>query len=243
MAQQRLELGQAQKKLRDFVASEKLVRNPLREKAYGIGAQPRALRSAVKYQPTVERMGGVGESANAVDWAKVNAIDYRKKFDAISSDPELNALIHGEALRMLKHRNNTDFEDLSVINRSRESLVGRSTKATIPGETRYTEVLKKQIEQAKRNGDALIVVHNHPNGLGPSLGDILSAKARGYSKSVIVGHDGSLFVIDRVDDAFRVYHHRELYNSFLVGGKTELEAAILTLDKLRSMGLLSWRSL
>jgi hypothetical protein len=45
MAQQRLELGQAQKKLREFVASERLVRNPLREKAYGIGMQPRALRS------------------------------------------------------------------------------------------------------------------------------------------------------------------------------------------------------
>lgn len=66
----------------------------------------------------------MGDSASAVNWAKINAAEYRKKFDAISSDPELNALIHSESLRILKHRNNTDFEDLSIIGQTSKTGIG-----------------------------------------------------------------------------------------------------------------------
>jgi hypothetical protein len=44
-AQKRLELGRQQQKLRELCETNNLVRNPLREKAYAIGKQPRALRS------------------------------------------------------------------------------------------------------------------------------------------------------------------------------------------------------
>jgi len=44
-AQLRLELGAAQGRLKAFVDGNGLTRNPAREKAYGIGAQPRALKA------------------------------------------------------------------------------------------------------------------------------------------------------------------------------------------------------
>jgi hypothetical protein len=59
MTQEKLELGVLQGKLKTFVATEGLVRNPMREKAYGIAAQPRALRSATRHPTRPEGTLGV----------------------------------------------------------------------------------------------------------------------------------------------------------------------------------------
>jgi hypothetical protein len=243
MTQKRLELGVAQGKLRTLVAKEGLVRQPMREKAYGVAFQPRALRNATIHKSTVERMGGVGDSANAVHWNKVNGAAYRRKFDALSSDTGLNELVHSEALRILKHRNNTDFEDLSILSRSSGKIVGRSTRATAPGQARYTDDLKHRIAIAKSNGDELIAIHNHPNGTVPSFDDIVSTWQRGYSKSIVVGHDGSLYTIDKIADSFAPYHYRETYSGLIRDGVSEQDAAIMALDHLRELGLIAWRKM
>jgi hypothetical protein len=48
MTQERLELGTLQNRLKGFTDSRGLVRQPAREKAYGVGAQPRGLRGSAK---------------------------------------------------------------------------------------------------------------------------------------------------------------------------------------------------
>jgi len=190
-----------------------------------------------------EMMGGVGESPNAVRWTIVESTEWRAIFDKLADNTSVNSLAHSEALQMLRHRNNTSFEDISIIGRVSKAVIGRSTKAAIAGEVRYTENLKNRIASATKNGDVLIAIHNHPKGFPPSLSDILSMKNRNYSKSIIVGHDGTVFVIDRVDSSFAEYHFNEIYKGYLNSGKSDADAAILTLGKLKNRGLISWRKL
>jgi hypothetical protein len=244
MTQERLELGTLQNRLKGFTDSRELVRQPAREKAYGVGAQPRGLRGAtIPHRTITERMGGMGDADNAVDWAVVRSESWRKKFDTLTDDADLNGLVHSEALNILKHRNNTDFEDISIVSQSKKAVVGRSTEASALGQVRYTESLKNDITLAQKRGDALVATHNHPNSFAPSFEDIASMQTRGYSRSVIACHDGSVYVIDKVADGFSTYHYTEPYKKALMIGKSEQEAAILTLEKLRQSGLVSWREL
>jgi hypothetical protein len=132
---------------------------------------------------------------------------------------------------------------MSILSRSSGKIVGRSTKASIPGQVRYTESLKKEIIRAKKSGESIVAMHNHPNNFAPSFEDIASMKARGYSRSIIVCHDGHVYVIDKVADGFSTHHYTEPYIAALRAGKSGREAAILTLEKLRQLGKVSWREL
>lgn len=57
----RLKLGQQQKRMREFIAETGLPRQPLREKAYGIGRQPRALTvdPRRRVSPSAQRSPGI----------------------------------------------------------------------------------------------------------------------------------------------------------------------------------------
>jgi hypothetical protein len=239
----RLELGKKQRQLKAHTEKYNLVREPRREKAYGIGAQPRGLRSARLHRRTMsaERMGGMGDTLNAVNWTRVKSPEFRKAFDAITDDSKLNALLHSESLRILEHRNNTDFEDLVIINRTKHVVVGRSTNATEAGSARYTEDLKRRIVRAQTAGDELVALHNHPNSYPPSYHDIASVKGHGYSKSLAIGHNGDLYCIDRVSNSFQRYHHAETYSRFIEAGNSEKKSAILSLDYLKKLRLIAFR--
>jgi len=185
----------------------------------------------------------VGGSPNSVDWGKVKTSEWDKKFDSITDNKKLNALIRDEALRIFEHRDNSDYEDLSIINATTNSLVGRSTNAKQPGETRYTEDLRRKIQAAHNRGKSLISIHNHPNDAPPSLSDLSSMNTRGYSKSIAIGHGGSIFVVDKIATRFMRYDYAESFNRHIQDGLNEHKAAIMALKELQDKGLISWREL
>jgi hypothetical protein len=188
-------------------------------------------------------MGGMGDARNAVDWNKVKSRDWRQGFESLTNDLETNALVRSEALRILEHRNNSDFEDLSIVSRTSGSVIGRSTGATRPCVAKYTEDLKRKIMRARGNDEQLIAIHNHPNSWPPSGSDIISYMQRGYSKSVIACHDGNLHVIEGIDKnllpqtitARFAKHRRQGYN--------EREATDMLLQSLVQDYRLRWRRL
>jgi hypothetical protein len=182
-------------------------------------------------------------SSNAVQWNIVKSKVWGAKFNLLTDDIVVNALVRSEAFRVLWHRNNTDFEDMSIVSRTSRTVIGRSTNALQAGQVRYTEDLKQGIASAQGRGEKLIALHNHPNGRPPSFEDVVSMFGRNYSKSIVVGHDGSLYVIDAISPGFAPYHYRELFVGFLGSGKDDAASAILTLEKLKSMRLISWRRL
>jgi len=190
----------------------------------------------------LERMGGIGDCEYAVRWDVVRSAAYRRKFDQITGEAAVNATLYAEAIRMLEHRNNSDFEDLSVINLGGE-LIGRSTRAVAPGAVRYTDSINWELAKSRHRGDRLITIHNHPNSYPPSGSDIGSMLLREYIKSVVCCHDGTVYVIDSVDSALTETLIRLRYARIASMAYNDLAATEKLLQSLvRDYGL-KWRRL
>lgn len=56
-----------------------------------------------------------------INLSYIDSGEYRRKFDLLSGDPELNKLIYQLAKKILKHRSGTKFEDMYWINSETKS--------------------------------------------------------------------------------------------------------------------------
>ena len=63
------------------------------------------------------------------------------------------------------------------------------TTSTAYDAVRYDKETLDAIDRAHSDGRTIIAIHNHPNGLPPTLDDGASALARGYDFGVVVGHN------------------------------------------------------
>mgnify|MGYP003586197902 CR=1 FL=1 len=133
------------------------------------------------------------EAENAdtkVKWNAVKSKEYRDAFEQITSDYEINRVVHSKALDILKHRDGTEYEDMHLIDLNSKKVVASQTHSKTLLEITYNDSLNKAV--AKHNN--LLSIHNHPNSLPPSGSDFSSAFIRGYKKGVVIGHDGSVYV-------------------------------------------------
>lgn len=161
----------------------------------------------------------------AVDKAYISSGDYRKKFDELSESKELNRTLYQLAKRMLIHRSGTVFEDMYWIDPETCSVVAKVTNSVVAGKIIYPESVKKDISRYK----GLVTIHSHPSGLPPSVADFNANYEHAYSRGVVVGHNGKVFIYwsneiisERYFDQ-KVAHYRQ-------NGYNEVEARELVLD-------------
>ena len=126
---------------------------------------------------------------NNVPVRVVDAPGYIEKFDNLTSIPEVNSKIYSSAVEILKHRNGTNQEDLYLIDGNTGDTIFKLTSSTMIGGVQYNKDIEEAIEAAHRDGRSIIAIHNHPNGLPPTLDDGSSAFAHGYDAGVVVGHN------------------------------------------------------
>lgn len=124
-----------------------------------------------------------------INLSYIDSGEYRRKFDLLSGDPELNKLIYQLAKKILKHRSGTKFEDMYWINSETKSVVAQVIDSCIEGKIVYPEHVKKAI----KNYEKLITVHSHPAGLAPSIADFNSNYEQNYYLGIVVGHNGKVF--------------------------------------------------
>lgn len=120
----------------------------------------------------------------------ISSGQYRKKFDALSSDQKLNKLLYSLAKKMLLHRTGTLYEDMYWIDIEKHAVVCEVTNSTLESKIEYTEKISRIVECQK----GLLTIHSHPNGFPPSIDDFNSAYLHGYSVGVVCGHNGDVFV-------------------------------------------------
>ena len=128
----------------------------------------------------------------SVNWDAVNFAEYRKKFDGITGDKEVDSLIHQKALDILSHRNNTYFEDMYLIDTKSKKVVASQTHSILSQSVDYNEELTNAT--SKYPSHSLISIHNHPLSSPPSGSDIYSNAQRKYLKGVIPCHNGDVYV-------------------------------------------------
>lgn len=131
-------------------------------------------------------------SPTYVDPKLIQSPEYRKRFEGISSAPNVDETLYKKAGDMLKHRSGTEFEDMHLIDSVTGKVVASQTHSTDPLTVNYNDSLDNAIKRYGAN--RLIAIHNHPNSSPPSGSDLASCFNRGYKQGVVVCHNGTVYV-------------------------------------------------
>ena len=157
----------------------------------------------------------------------IDSGEYRRKFDNITDNPEVNKTLYNCAKAALKHRSCTEFEDMYWIDGDTGEIIKSALDEKEPMGVAYSDSIKKAIS----GKDNLITVHNHPHSMPPSVDDFNSNDSHKYAKGIVACHNGKIFLYDS-----NQLIEQKLYDlyigQFISDGYTEYEAQIKALDKL-----------
>ena len=148
-----------------------------------------------------------------INRAYIESGEYRKKFDRISNDAELNKLLYQLAKKMLIHRSGTLYEDMYWIDPETLQVVASETNCELEQRIVYSEATKRAI----RGKEGLITSHTHPNSFPPSMEDFNSNFKNRNAYGIICCHDGKLFrysAFEQIAKETYIFYEKQYYNMF-----------------------------
>ena len=154
-------------------------------------------KNARKNQPT------------SVNWDHVKSQEYRDKFSGITDNKNVNKTLHKKAVDILKHRQNTELEDMYLIDFQTGKVVATQVNSQTPHMVDYNKAMHQAI---KKYPGRLISIHNHPNSMPPSGSDFASNYGRDYKLGVVVAHNGDIYVYNNKDERLSVMHIDQILN-------------------------------
>lgn len=159
--------------------------------------------------------------------------EYRRKFDNITDDAEVNKALYESAKKALLHRSGTALEDMYWIDGSGKVLCSE-TDQKIERKVIYSGKTKKLVE--KTEPYTLAALHNHPSSMPPSDDDLNSVFNNKYKFGVIACHNGTVYKYSS-----KGLVDTDLYNAYIADalsmGKTEFEAQTEAVNKFVSHGI------
>lgn len=158
----------------------------------------------------------------------INGGGYRRKFDKITKNDEINHILYLKAKEMLFHRSGTLYEDMYWFDGDTGEIVAKVLDEKEEEKVKYTPSIYKAI-----NGyDNLITMHTHPNSMPPSIADFNSCYNHGYAICLVICHNGVIYDYksgqEVSDDLYEMYVKKNKNN-----GKTEKEAQIEALQTIK----------
>lgn len=143
--------------------------------------------------------------------------EYRRKFDLITTNANLARLLYNKAKEMLYHRFGTEYEDMYWIDAKDCRIIASVTDEKVIEQITYTPAILKKISESSN----IVTMHTHPHSMPPSIEDINSCEQHKYSMSIVVCHNGRLFVYrasqkisEPLYDAYYSKHIRDGYDEF-----------------------------
>lgn len=205
----RVRLGELQSKLRAHCREHHLRRDYGRELAYGVpGAQPRALKALPREQRerVIPRSQAAKGTAYDVSRRAVNGRSYREKFSKAGLTKRAAESAYVEARRILRDRDGTVCERMSVIEWRTGKRVCDSFGAH-PQAVR-TGLTLVQYERASKVNGGIVIMHNHPSSTRPSFSDLRSVAASEFVRaSLVLCHDGTIYAISGTSpQLIKAYH-------------------------------------
>ena len=167
----------------------------------------------------------------------VNSKAYHDKFENISEHRPTNESVCQQAKRLLEHRDGTDFESMIVLD-SRTGIVVTDNISIGSNEPLKTGLSEEQYQKVIEHTGNVIIMHNHPGSYRPSGTDILTLwKEEKADISVIVGHDGSVFSISKINRKISLDKiYEKAYNDAKELGYSDAFARIKATDALYKSG-------
>ena len=148
-----------------------------------------------------------------INRAYIESGEYRKKFDRISNNAELNKLLYQLAKKMLLHRSGTLYEDMYWIDPDVLCVVASEINCDMEQRIVYSNATIKAIRGKK----GLLTIHSHPNSFPPSLADFNSNYEHHNGIGIVCGHDGSVYVYRAEEEILSVTHefyYRAYYKTY-----------------------------
>ena len=183
-------------------------------------------RGYVKAETENQRYGRNKETV--INSTYIESGEYRKKFDNITDNKNVNRAVYQAAKEMLSHRSGTKYEDMYWIDGNTGKIIAKEIAQKVEEQVTYSKSTKAAIK-GKEN---LIALHNHPESMPPSARDLNSTYTNGYAHSLAICHDGKVYEyssreIIRLDD-----YNAELAK-YLKRGYDEEQSQIMALETLK----------
>lgn len=159
----------------------------------------------------------------------IDSGEYRRKFDNLTDNAEVNKTLYDCAKTALKHRSGTEFEDMYWI----DGNTGKILVSVVDEQSRSQITYSAKILKAIAQNNNIITLHTHPSSMPPSIADFNSANVHGYSLSLVLCHDGTVYSYysnQYVPDKLCEMYIKEFMNN----GYTEKEAQLSALNKIKN---------
>lgn len=164
--------------------------------------------AAERYQSEKEslpRKGGLEQ--NSVDWGKVNSPQYREKFQKITSNPKIIDSLHTRAKWALYNRDGKLTEELYAVNLENGEEIARIVNQNNVSSVRRTRQFNNSLSKADVAKERVMLIHNHPNSLPPSINDINALLKHKYVSGITAGHNGNVFCYTRPQKAIEEFDY------------------------------------
>lgn len=163
----------------------------------------------------------------------INSGVYRRKFDKITHNDDINHILYLKAKEMLFHRSGTLYEDMYWIDGNTGEIVAKALDEKEEKKVEYSAYILKAIKD--RNN--LITIHTHPNSMPPSIADFNSCFLHNYAACFVICHNGVIYsytssqkVPDRL---YRLYINNYKNDAYINSAEIEREAQFEALKQIR----------
>ena len=120
----------------------------------------------------------------------IDSGEYRRKFDRITANSELNKLLYSCAKEMLYHRSGTEYEDMYWFDAKNKTVLCSKLDEITLGEIRHT----KRIDNLIKHCPYVIAMHTHPHSMPPSPEDFNTYLEAGYVMGIVICHNGTIYI-------------------------------------------------
>ena len=132
-----------------------------------------------------------------VNWKKVQSPEYRASLEKLSESNKVVNSIEIRAKWALNNRNGLNTEELYAISLDTGEEIASVLGQQIEFGVQRTELFIRRLSKADKNREKVLLLHNHPRGFPPSIGDINTLVANKNVSGITVGHDGSIYYYSR----------------------------------------------
>lgn len=164
-----------------------------------------------------ESVKRVKDENYTVNWNIINSNEYNNKFTSLSNNERAISTIKTRARWALRNRDGVNTEELYAIDLFTGDVIGEIIDQHYPHRVKRTNLFNRKLNEADSKGTNILLIHNHPRGLPPSIGDINALVTNKNVVGITVGHDGSVYyytrpktIINEIDYNVRLRHNKQL---------------------------------
>ncbi len=234
----RQHMAQQNKQLRAYCEDNGLKYRSDRVRTYGAAAPKKALDKSAESGIIEAGSGNValeyqryGRNKNTlVNKTYIDSGEYRRKFDKLTDNPDVNKAVYDCAKSALKHRSGTELEDMYWFDGATGKIIAKELNSTNPRQVVYSAATKSAVGSAESK--SIIALHTHPSSMPPSIEDFNACFRHGYKCGFIACHNGKIYGYSS-EQLISAKLYELCVGDFLDNGLPEFEAQTKALEELR----------